>query len=150
MTLATLVLALAISPVLSGPDLEREARVVDAMLIAPCCFSQQVSVHQSPAADEVRRDVRRRLAEGQSRQQIVDAYVAQHGKRILAVPPAEGFDLTLHLMPLALLLASVGLALAIVRRFGPSTLAAAAVPGPPAGGSRGLEQRLDEELRDLD
>ena len=72
MTLATLVLALAISPVLSGPDLEREARVVDAMLIAPCCFSQQVSVHQSPAADEVRRDVRRRLAEGQSRQRAPD------------------------------------------------------------------------------
>lgn len=147
---AALVLALSISPLVSGAELEREARVIDAMLIAPCCYSQQVSVHQSPAADEVRQDVRRRLAEGQTRDQIVDAYVAQYGKRVLAEPPAEGFDLMLHVMPLALLLASVGLLLVIVRRFGVRPGGRTQHPAVAAEGAALLERRLDEELRDLD
>jgi len=64
-----------------------------ALSVAPCCFSQQVSVHPSAAAQEVKRDVRRPLAAGETQQQILDAYVAQYGKHILAEPRAEGFDL---------------------------------------------------------
>jgi cytochrome c-type biogenesis protein CcmH/NrfF len=91
----------AAAPQMSPVDLEREARSLEAALIAPCCFSQQVSVHESPASDEVRRDVRARLAAGQTRQQILDAYVKEYGKRILAVPPPEGFDVTLYVTPIA-------------------------------------------------
>ena len=68
-------LSLAVAGAGVAADVEREAREIEAMLIAPCCFSQQVSVHQSPAADEVRADVRARLAAGETRQQILDAYV---------------------------------------------------------------------------
>jgi hypothetical protein len=46
-----IVVALSIAPALANVDLEREARAIETMLIAPCCFSQQVSVHQSAAAD---------------------------------------------------------------------------------------------------
>lgn len=135
-----------------APDTEHEARAIESMLVAPCCFSQQVSVHQSPAAEEVRRDIRGRLAAGQTRDQIVDAYVARHGKRILAEPRAEGFDLTLHVMPFVLLLGSVGVGIALVRRFG---LAKGSAPTPvphdvQVAGRTALEHQLDDELRDLD
>lgn len=143
--------AVSVAAALAGADLEREARAIEALLIAPCCFSQQVSVHQSEAAAEVRRDVRARLATGQTREQILEAYVSRYGKRVLAEPPAAGFDLTLHLMPFALLLASVGLAVAVYRRFfagraGHPRLATAA----PVPGAAVFERRLDDELRDLD
>jgi len=151
--LAVTVVALALGPPTSGVDLEREALVIDAMLVAPCCFSQQVSVHQSDAATEVRRDVRARLAAGQTRQQILDAYVAQYGKRILAEPPAVGFDAALYVVPIVLFLASAGLVVVIVRRF------ASRAPEPISASANGMtttatspeeNARLDDELRDLD
>lgn len=151
--LLAVILALSLAPAQRGPELEIEARTIDAMLIAPCCFRQQVSIHQSPAADEVRLDVRARLAAGQTRQQILDAYVARYGKRILTEPPAVGFDLSLYVMPVVALLLSAGLVTAVLRRFtrhglspAPDVLDAAALTPPES-----REQvRLDDELRDLD
>lgn len=144
-----LAMTVALSPgsPLSGAALEQEARAIDAMLIAPCCFSQQVSVHQSAAAREVKEDVRRRLAAGENRQQILDAYVAQYGKRILAEPPATGFDLTLYIVPFAMLVASIGVISLLIRRV--------TTRGPAASGAdtdipHAVDERLDDELRDLD
>lgn len=150
---AVVVLVLAVGQPMPNADLEREARAIDEMLIAPCCFTQQVSVHQSEAAAEVRRDVRARLAAGQTRQQILDAYVGQYGKRILAEPPASGFDLTLYVMPFVLFLASVGLVVAMVRRFTrhpPAATAGGVSDAATVATSPEENVRLDDELRDLD
>jgi cytochrome c-type biogenesis protein CcmH len=138
--------------VLAGADQEREARAIETMLVAPCCFSQQVSEHQSEAADEVRRDVRARLAAAQTRQEILDAYVAQYGKRILAEPPARGFDAVLYVLPAVTLVLSAGLLAVVVRRFARAR-AAPATTGPDGGAAPpdpDDEARLDDELRDLD
>jgi len=129
-------------------DLELQAKEIESALIAPCCFRQQVSVHSSPAADEVRRDVRARLASGETRAQILDAYVAQYGKRILAEPPAEGFGVALQIAPFLMALAGVLLLVFIVRH-----LTGHLPVAEPAGGmplSAEDRDRLDEELRDLD
>ena len=143
----------AAGPQAAVPNVETEARAIDAMLIAPCCFSQQVSVHDSPAADEVRRDVRTRLAAGETRKQIVDAYVAQYGKRILAVPPPAGFDVTLYVTPVAVFLATAVAGVLAIRRFTRRASNDPAQSGPPAGvagASAEDEARLDDELRDMD
>jgi cytochrome c-type biogenesis protein CcmH len=147
-----LLLALATSlasaqPALS-PEAEREAEVLETMLIAPCCFSQQVSVHQSPAADEARRDIRARLAAGETRQQILDAYVRQYGRHVLAEPPAEGFDRTLYVLPVVGLLASGVLLALIVRRF--ASREAQGATASPRQTDAAAEARLDDELRDMD
>lgn len=147
--LLVLLVLLATPPVAAAQttvDLERQANEIEAMLIAPCCFSQQVSVHKSPAADEAKADIRRRLAAGESKQQILDAYVAQHGKHVLAEPPAEGFDITLYVTPFVLLIGSLGLLTLFARHITRHTAAVPAGPSAPAG----LDQRLDDELRDLD
>lgn len=103
-------------------------------------------MHKSPAADEAKADIRRRLAAGESKQQILDAYMAQHGKHVLAEPPAEGFDITLYVTPFVLLIGSLGLLTLFARHI---TRHAPAVPaGPPT--PAGFDQRLDAELRDLD
>ena len=97
--LMILAMGLAMSVTIRGTDLDKDARELEAMLIAPCCFSQQVSVHHSAAADEVRQDIRKRLAAGETREQILDAYEAQYGKRVLAEPPAEGIARMLYVLP---------------------------------------------------
>lgn len=134
-----------------APELEREARRLETKVIAPCCWSQQVSVHDSPAATQMRADIRQRLAEGQKEEVILAAYVAEYGERILAEPPAKGFTRLLYVMPPILGVVGIGLLIIVVRRFaqrGSAAPAAIAAAGGPANSA--MDRRLDEELRDLD
>ncbi len=145
-------LVLAFWMAVAAPDpaaLEKEAKAIEALLIAPCCWSQQVSVHQSPVTDEIRQNVRKLLAEGKSRQQIVDAYVAEYGDRILAEPPARGFNRLFYVGPWLFLVASIGLVVVVIRRLRTPAPAAAA-PGPSARPTEDESERIDEELRNLD
>lgn len=149
---ATAVLALAATGlVVAQADLEREAREIEELLIAPCCFTQQVSEHQSPAASDAKRDIRARLAAGETRQQILDAYVAEHGTRVLATPPAEGLNLLLFVTPVVVLVGSIALVALVVRRFtGRAQPADAETPLPSPERSADVAAKLDDELLDLD
>lgn len=139
-----------------SPELEGEARQIEALVIAPCCWSQQVSVHNSPAATEMRQDIRVRLAKGQNRTQILDAYTTEYGERILVEPPAKGFNRLLYVLPPIIGVAGIGLLVVVVRRFtqrGRQAEPAATAAGPATAGRAAPsaeEDRLDEELRNLD
>lgn len=144
---------LTAAPPLSGPDLEREARQIETMLIAPCCWNQPVSDHQSPASDQVKREVRALLAAGRSRQDVLDDFASRYGVRILAEPPAVGFTRFLYVLPWVVFAGSaVGLTW-LVRQMSAKRPVAAREPAPAAtaGAPPGdYEQRLDDELRDMD
>lgn len=83
-------------------DIEMRARALEAQLMAPCCYGQTVDVHDSEAARQVRAKLRQWLAEGLSDQQILDRFAERYGARILAVPPAKGFNSWLYWLPLLL------------------------------------------------
>jgi cytochrome c-type biogenesis protein CcmH len=83
---------------------EETAREIEAMLIAPCCWSQPVSQHYSEAADQIRKQVRELLVAGKSKQQILDYYVSVYGERILASPRPHGLNLLVYILPPAILL----------------------------------------------
>lgn len=142
---------------LAGPALEREAREIETMLIAPCCWNQQVSEHQSAASDEVKKEIRVLLAAGRTRQEVLDAFVAQYGKRILAEPPAEGLGRFLYVIPWVVFgVSAVGLTW-LIRHMSqhrpqptPATAAAGLSQQVPPGDEGEYAQRLDDELRDLD
>jgi cytochrome c-type biogenesis protein CcmH/NrfF len=51
-------------------ELETEAKAIEGLLISPCCWRQPVSVHFSPASDEVREEVREMLSAGLTREEI--------------------------------------------------------------------------------
>lgn len=133
----------------AATDLEREAREIENLLMAPCCFRQQVSVHQSPTATAVQKDIRARLARGETRDVILAAYVEEHGPGILVVPPAQGANLVLYVLPPLILAASVLLIVGLIRRFTAPRdtvpVAAGHLPADPA-----MDERLTDELRDLD
>lgn len=142
-------LAVLLATAPQAADVDVQAKEIESALIAPCCFRQQVSVHSSPAADEVRRDVRARLAAGETRAQILDAYVAQYGKRILAEPPAEGFGAALQVAPFFMAVAGVVFLVFIVRRLTRHIPAVASTAGTLTL-SPDEQAHLDEALRDLD
>jgi cytochrome c-type biogenesis protein CcmH len=130
--------------------LEREAKQLEAKLMAPCCWAQQVSLHQSPAADDIKQTIRKLLAEGKTSQQILDIYVAQYGDRILAEPPARGFSRLIYVAPWVFLVASVGLVIVVIRRLRAVSPAPARTERAAAPPSDDEADRIDEELRNLD
>lgn len=152
MVIATnMVLALVLAFAAPDPQaLEQTAKQLEAQLIAPCCWSQQVSVHQSAASDEIKQNIRVMLASGKTSQQVLDFYVAEYGDRILAEPPARGFNASLYVLPWIFLAGSVGLVVVVIKHLrSPAPLPGA--KAAPAGELNEAEaDRLDEELRNLE
>jgi len=66
-----------------------------------------LNVAESPQADRERAFIRELIDEGRDEAQIKRALVGQYGSTVLALPPASGFDLTVYLIPAAVV---VGLA----------------------------------------
>ena len=63
----------------------RIARLQDAVL-APCCYTQPVSRHQSEIAVKMRLEIARWVAEGKSDEAILSAYVERYGAKVLVDP----------------------------------------------------------------
>lgn len=150
LTLALVVLTMAAPPATDAAAFEREARQIETMLIAPCCWMQPVSQHQSQASDEVKEQIRVLLATGKTRQQVLDAFVVQYGPRILAEPPAQGFGRLLYVgLPLAFVLSAAALVVFLRRatvRRSPARAPSEAV----SASDDAYAVRLDDELRDMD
>ncbi len=133
-----------------GQNLEQKARELEAQLIAPCCWSQPVAQHYSQAADEMRLEIRRLLAEGKTPEQVLDHYVAIYGERILASPRARGFNLAAYILPYLSLGAGLIALFFIMRRLRSRVPAAAAAGGEAAAPDPKYTARMERELRELE
>jgi cytochrome c-type biogenesis protein CcmH/NrfF len=75
-----------------------------------------LSIAESPRADQERAQIRRLIAQGKTRQQILDAFVAEYGPNVLAEPEGGGGAVAVWLVPaIVLALAAVGIALLLPR-----------------------------------
>lgn len=57
-----------------------------ATFVAPCCWRENLITHHSPAADEMRADIRRRIEAGATDSESKNSYLQQYSTRIPAVP----------------------------------------------------------------
>ncbi len=126
--------------------LEQPARALEAQLISPCCWSQPVSMHYSPAAGRMRVEIRRLLSEGMTPEQVREAFVAQYGERILAAPPVRGFFGLSYWLPILALLAGAGVVTVYYRthRHSPRETPTAQPARIDPGWARRLEAELEE------
>lgn len=67
----------------------------------PTC-NTPLDVSSSPAADRMKVFIGSRIAEGDDKQEIIDALVVEFGRGVLATPPKSGFDLVAWLVPIIL------------------------------------------------
>lgn len=91
---ATLVLAPWLAWHLGQADpLEREARSLERALRCPVCEGQSVADSNSAVALQMRQEIRRMLAQGRSRDEILQTFADRYGAWVVYMPPRHGWYL---------------------------------------------------------
>ena len=137
MVLAFAAPASAQPPRASLPDIEDEVMCVECGTV--------LSVSNSPVALQEREFIREQIAAGKDKAQIKAALVDEYGEGVLAEPGHDGFNATLWIVPIVLvLLSAVGIGIAIKRWRGNAVEAPPEAEPPPL--SPEDARRLDAEL----
>jgi cytochrome c-type biogenesis protein CcmH/NrfF len=147
---AALLVALAVTPIAVAQATAPRASLTDIENDVMCVACREpLAVAQSPQAESERDYIRALIAQGQTKSQIERSLLAQYGPAVLAKPPAHGFNLTVYVLPPAILIAGlVTLALTL-----PKWRRRARAAGRPAARpklSPADAQRLDEDLARFD
>lgn len=144
-TAATLAPAVAAAdtttPKASLTDIENDVMCVSCR--------EPLAVAQSPQAIAERNYIRTLIAQGQTKTQIEQALVGQYGPAVLGKPPAHGFNLTVYILPPAILIAGIATLALLLPKWRRRSKANAAARAPIAEPSIATADahRLDEELR---
>ncbi len=130
--------ALAQQPTPSDDEVNAIAR----QLFCPVCENTPLDVCPTQACAQWRELIREKLAAGWSEQRIKDYFVEQYGARVIGVPPAQGLNWLVYLLPPVAVLAG---AYILYRAFRSNReTPAAATVAPPASE---YVSRLEEELK---
>lgn len=111
------------------------------------CRTTDFSCTYSP---ELHREVVALYQDGKTAQQILDAFVAKYGEKVLMAPEPVGFNLWGYLLPgVVITLGAATLAVVIGRRERVRSLALAAAPAGEGRGVAAPTQATPEELERL-
>ena len=94
---SALVLALA-APVLASNAHPSESDI-ETLLVCPTCH-ETLDESNSAVAQQMKTEIRKRIAEGWTKQQILDEMVASFGPGVLSTPATHGFDLLAWALPI--------------------------------------------------
>src|SRR5215831_10976334 len=124
-------------------------------LMSPACPGRTLLNCTSSQAEQWRELIRQKLAQGESKEKILQYFVDISGDGILAAPPKRGFALTAWLLPFFVVVNGAVLIIALTRRWAQRRAAdahnimgheAAAPPGLPS--SDPYLHRLHRELKE--
>ncbi len=141
--LAAAVLAGAALPATAGAAVSQYE--IETEVMCDTC-NVPLYVAESPRADQLRREIRTLIDQGQDEEQVKATLKARYGPDILALPEESGFSLGAYLVPAAVAIALLAVAALLVarwRRRGRET--APEGPGEEPGNAED-RARLDDEL----
>jgi cytochrome c-type biogenesis protein CcmH len=98
-----------------------------ARFLAPCCWHENLAVHASPAAEQMRSEIARFVRAGKTADEITEYYVQMYGERILREPRGQR-GIWLMLVPVVLLGAGFLFLAAQLRRIRPVSPSVALPP----------------------
>jgi len=145
---AALLVAFAAHAAVSAQTLEESAKRLEGKLMAPCCGANTLAEHYSGPAQAAKREIRLLLSQGKTEDEVLAAFVEQHGPTILASPPARGFNLVVYVVPLAVLLGLTPILWIRLSRWREATASSAASEPLPALDPADAE-RIRRALQDL-
>jgi len=144
--------AISFSTRTQAADLTPQQQVEGQLMCYCGCSDLTVRVCSCGTADSIRQEIASRLGNGETPDQVVAAFVAQHGEQIRSAPTKSGFDLVAWVTPF-LVIALAGSALVVVvHRWGSRRMSRTTAPGaPPAEEERHAptpeERRALERVR---
>ncbi len=138
----------ALAPVAASAAVTPRASLTEIESEVMCTACREpLEVAQSPQADSERAYIRGLIAQGETKSQILDNLVAQYGPAVLGKPPAHGFNLTVYVIPVAILALGAAILAFTLPRWRRRTRALArerAPTTPPLDAADA--QRLEQEL----
>jgi cytochrome c-type biogenesis protein CcmH len=150
--LTRLLVALAVLGALSSPavattvdetDIDIKTREVAKTLRCTVCQTETVWESGSPFARQVRENIRERVEQGQSAEEIRAYFLSRYGDYILMQPPARGVNWLVWIGPFAVLIVGGFLLYRTLTRWVTSTPAAPQTVEPLDEASR---RRIEREL----
>lgn len=149
-----LALVLALSPALLCAQADAVAPRTTLLAIEHqvMCVTCKIplTVAESPQAARERVFIRGLIAAGETEAQIKDSLVAQYGPSVLDLPSAKGFDLTVYLVPIAVVLALLTLLAFLLPSWRRHALALRGVTEHAPELSAADAARLDADLAQFD
>jgi cytochrome c-type biogenesis protein CcmH len=133
--------ATAAEPRASLPDIEDEVMCVQC--------GTALNISEAPIADREREFIRRRIAAGDTKEEIKEALVAEYGRAVLATPGRDGFTLAVWIVPPLLALLGLAGVLVAARRWRGREQAAPREDADPVLDPADA-RRLDRELAAFD
>jgi cytochrome c-type biogenesis protein CcmH len=106
---------------------------------------EPLAVAESPQAYAERNFIRTLIGRGETKAEIEQALVAQYGPAVLGRPPAHGFNLTIYVLPPALVLLGIALLAVTLPRWRRRARAGATVEPSPRL-SPADARRLNDDL----
>lgn len=144
--MGAVVLIAPLTPVATATPIRASLMDIENSVMCVVC-NEPLAVANSPEAYQERDFIRGLIAKGETKRQIERALVANYGIAVLGKPPAHGFNLTIYVLPPAVLAAGLALLAFTLPRWRRRVRAKASEPVPAAPSlSQAEEGRLDEEL----
>ncbi len=134
-------------PTPPGPPGDDDVNRVARQLYCPVCENVSLDVCPTTACAQWREQIRQKMAEGLSDEEIKAYFAAQYGDRVLAEPPRRGLNWLVYLLPPFFFLLGVWVLYGVLRRARRKASVTAAVPPQPPAGDDVYLERLEEELR---
>lgn len=125
------------------------ASAIEGRLMAPCCWTQTIDIHDSEISLSMRHEIRRRLRNGETADAIQASFVERYGPKILAVQ--SNSQLKNVFIGLSVVMGGAGIAAAMMIGRWRKQSAGTPSPKPEAEPSHDKwDDKLDAELKDLD
>jgi cytochrome c-type biogenesis protein CcmH/NrfF len=130
-------------PAASAKPEEQRARVerLENRVLAPCCYTEPVSRHQSEIAVKMRIEIAKWVAAGKTDREILDAYVERYGAKVL-IDPRTAPAWWAPWIPWLTLITGTVLLLRFLKRWRPVPR-----PSPPSQGDSVVEVDDDDLSR---
>jgi cytochrome c-type biogenesis protein CcmH/NrfF len=101
-----------------GPvTVAERSRSLAESIKCPQCVGQSVADSDASAARAIRTDINRRLTEGQTDDEIRDAFASRYGEEILLTPNREGVNALVWFLPVAFGVGALGGLIGVFRHW---------------------------------
>jgi cytochrome c-type biogenesis protein CcmH/NrfF len=155
-----LMLAPLVAPLVRADTPAPTQRDVEESLTCQCGCG--LTVHscnhiQCGSGEPIKKEIAERLARGESKDQILGAFQAKFGEKVLSSPTMQGFNRLAWIMPFAVVLTAGLIRAMVIQRRTRTAASQPVVPDRPAPGDKTvpktddpLRARLARELDDLE